>query len=254
MIHFMGLSPSTLFHLTEKKLDLKGILSETFKLKYCTETIQLKKPFEIMVPMVSFCDIKISEIVDHIDKYGSYGIGLSKTWAIRQRLNPVYYVNTKSNLSANFIEAVKEMRDNIDLKNINSEFHQFLYAVDLLRNMKCYEGVLDRKGKKDKNYRFADEREWRYVPEMTTDLKPKIKPWTLKHIYLANKNLFDDSLKNERLAFKADDIHYILVAKDSEINEIIKHIEDTKGSRYSMQAIKRLNSRIISVERIRNDF
>ena len=75
----MGLSPSTLFHLTSKT-GLKGILKDNFKLKYCLEKIDhTEMPVELAIPMVAFCDIKISEIKDHIDKYGSYGIGFDPT-------------------------------------------------------------------------------------------------------------------------------------------------------------------------------
>ena len=85
----MGLSPSTLFHFTSKS-GLKGILKDNFKLKYCLEKINHReKPVEIAIPMVSFCDIKISEIKEHIEKYGYYGIGLSKKWAFEKGLNPV---------------------------------------------------------------------------------------------------------------------------------------------------------------------
>ncbi|GJN62358.1 hypothetical protein [Elizabethkingia anophelis] len=48
----MGLSPSTLFHLTTKE-GLKGILEDNFKLKYCKEFISNDEfPIEIIVPMV----------------------------------------------------------------------------------------------------------------------------------------------------------------------------------------------------------
>ena len=99
----MSISPSTVFHFTSKK-GLEGILSDNFKLKYCVEKLNHStRPVEVAIPMVSFCDIKISEITEHIEKYGHYGIGLSKEWAVEKGLNPVVYLNSSSKFAADLI-------------------------------------------------------------------------------------------------------------------------------------------------------
>ncbi|WP_405225607.1 abortive infection system antitoxin AbiGi family protein [Dokdonia sp. Asnod1-B02] len=114
----MGLSPSTLFHFTSKT-GLKGILRDNFKIKYCLENINHnKRNLEIAIPMVSFCDIKISEITDHIEKYGSYGIGLSKEWAHEKGLNPLLYLTAKSDFSDSLISSIREFakQDSFDVE------------------------------------------------------------------------------------------------------------------------------------------
>ena len=76
-----SLHPEILFHFTSKDA-LYGILKETFKVYYSLERISGKsKPLEFGVPMVSFCDLKLSELKTHIENYGKYGIGLTKEWA-----------------------------------------------------------------------------------------------------------------------------------------------------------------------------
>lgn len=86
----MPLSSNSLIHFTKNKSTLCGILENDFKIKYCLETINAKRHQYIgAVPMVSFCDIPLSEVKDHIKKYGAYGIGLSKQWGIKNGLNPV---------------------------------------------------------------------------------------------------------------------------------------------------------------------
>lgn len=82
----MSISPSTLFHFTNKS-GLKGILKDNFKMKYCLEKLPNRKESgSIAIPMVSFCDIKISEIKEYIEKYEKYGIGLSKEWANEKKI------------------------------------------------------------------------------------------------------------------------------------------------------------------------
>lgn len=246
----MGLSPSTLFHFTSKE-GLEGILKDNFKVKYCFETIDNdEKPVEIAIPMVSFCDIKISEITDHIEKYGYYGIGLSKEWAFEKNLNPVIYMNSKSSLCSNLLLSIRKISD---VKGI--ELEDYLNLSNLIRYAKIYEGKLTRKGNTIDNYRYADEREWRYVPDMQAE-NSKYLPWLSKEQYdTAIKKLEENvKLKDERLYFNANQVLYIIVKKEDEINGIINHIRTVKGMNYTMDEVDRLTTRILSCERIINDF
>lgn len=243
----MSLSPSTLFHLTSKN-GLKGILKDNFKIKYCLEKLNHKtKPVEIAIPMVSFCDIKISEIIEHIEKYGYYGIGLSKEWAVDKGLNPVIYLNSSSEFSNNLISNMREL-----FEDTTSPLKKRISNADVLRYSKVYEGPLTRKGKTIDKYRFADEREWRYVPPIT----PNHLAWLTLPQYdtPAKKRLANDSLNEERLYFNANQILYIIVKEEKEIDEIISHIRQVKGKNYTMNEIDRLTTRILSCERIINDF
>lgn len=243
----MGLSPSTLFHFTSKN-GLKGILKDNFKLKYCFETIShVDKPIEIAIPMVSFCDIKISQIKEHIEKYGYYGIGLSKDWAMEKGLNPVIYLNSSSDFSVGIIGVIKDI-----VKNKKLTIEERMNLVNFLRYSKIYEGDLVRKGKVINKYRFADEREWRYVPQKKTNHLA----WLAKNQYdtQEKKDTQNRTLLNEKLYFNANQILYLVVKKEKEIAEIISHIRNVKGMNYTMEEIDRLTTRIISCERIMNDF
>ncbi len=83
----MALHPSILFHFTKSFDNLKAILLEAFKPSYANETIRGKKKDgsefvkEFAVPIASFCDLRVSELQEHIENYGSFGIGLTKEWA-----------------------------------------------------------------------------------------------------------------------------------------------------------------------------
>lgn len=246
----MGLSPSTLFHFTKKK-GLKGILTNNFRLNYCFEKLDhIEKQIKLAIPMVSFCDIKISEIVDHAKKYGYYGLGLSKEWALEKGLNPVIYLNRSSNFSKGLITTVRKIVEEKKVDLLPAE--NFFNIADILRYSKFYEGELNRKGKVHPKYRFADEREWRYVPKISDDLTN----WLTVKDYNdpEKKRVANDKLKNERLEFSPDQIMYIIVKDDKEIEEVVKHIKKIKGNKYSDNQITRLNTRILSFERIKGDF
>jgi hypothetical protein len=161
----MPLSANSLFHFTSTKDALYGILNQTFRLFYCKEEFTLGgKPFSVRVPMVSFCDIPLSAIKNHINSYGSYGLGLSKDWGKREKLNPVLYVEQDSLLSRSCERALNRfVLEEGKTKEVTDADR--LAVLDLLRYIKNYQGDLKRSdGAYTPDYRFSDEREWRYVP------------------------------------------------------------------------------------------
>jgi hypothetical protein len=66
---------------------IAGFLKNDFRPHYCLEDFNVIFPGEpednlsLAIPMVSFCDIPLSQSQQHLDTYGGYGIGLTKEWA-----------------------------------------------------------------------------------------------------------------------------------------------------------------------------
>lgn len=99
----MPLSSNSIVHFTRDRSKIEGILDDNFHLKYCHETVRLgSAQFDVVIPMVSFCDIPLSQIKNHILSYGEYGIGLTKRWAIKNKHNPVLYIEPESNLADSY--------------------------------------------------------------------------------------------------------------------------------------------------------
>lgn len=252
-----SLYPSTLFHFTNKDGFLT-ILRETFKVSYARESI--KSPSnerKYAVPMVSFCDIKLAEIKYFIQKgYGNYGIGLTKEWANRNGLTPVMYINRHCDIADKLNEGLKSMYLHIsklnnleESKKLTNSYHNIM---NLYRYVKNYEGELIRDGNIiDPNYRFADEREWRYVPTLDT---PGVDPFVaISNIRTKQqKKDYNEKVAHLRLRFEPEDIKYLFVEKENDISELIMHLDDTKSS-YSEEIRRRLVSRILTVEQIKND-
>lgn len=250
----MALSSNSLIHFTKSKSSLKGILENDFRVKYCLEKVKTKNlMFDFAIPMVSFCDIPLSEIKNHQKNYGCYGIGLTKNWAKMNGLNPVLYLDTHSNLAEHTLDVIYDKT----FTNSNSTLNKTKLALaDFFRYVKNYQAPLIRNKKMiDKNYRFSDEREWRYCPEKSS---LKGNPYiiddekTYKN-YIKTKNSFNNKLDNIRLSFSPDDITYIIINDDSEIIEIIQHLEKCKGKRFSLEQIRRLTTRILTTSQIKSD-
>jgi hypothetical protein len=121
--------------------------------------------------------------------------------------------------------------------------------LDMIRYMKNYQGNLTRKGKTIKNYRFSDEREWRYVPSYASDCSMLIGAKNFNAV----KQVVEEKVKPLRLEFEPNDIKYIIVSKDDEIEEFLDIMGSAKR-KYAHEDVKRLNTRIITTDQILSDF
>lgn len=244
----MPLSSNSLIHFTSDKENLKGILTENFNIFNCREQFILGgRSTSWVIPMVSFCDIPLSEIKNHISKYGNYGIGMTKDWAVKQGLNPVMYMAKTSTLSESYRTALDYI---VDLEPDADDWSDEQKVLsDVLRYIKNYEGDLVRKNEEIKNYRFSDEREWRYVPPSTEDCEFLMAAsWYDRH-----KSESDAKLSPMRLSFEPGDIKYIIIDNDAEIGEFIEHLRRAKGKNYPLHEIERLTTRLLTVEQIVSD-
>lgn len=236
----MALSSNSVIHFTKTKENLMGILEKDFQVKYCLEEIIIGgKDIPYASPIISFCDIPLSEVKNHINNYGTYGIGLTKEWAKQQRLNPVSYIEKNSFFSESLLNILASADD------IHTP-----HVLNLVSYIKNYENILIRENETHNNYRFADEKEWRYVP----DLKDEDRQVLTKETYLNDKDSFNQKLKNIKLTFTPNDIKYIIIDNESEIKEFLNFLRNIKGHKYSWDDIERLGTRIITSDQIKTDF
>ena len=247
----MPLSSNTLIHFTEKKDALKGILADNFHVKYCKESIHFGENSNLIihVPMVCFCDIPLSQIKNHIANYGHYGIGLTREWAIKNKLNPVLYVQHDSSLAISYDQLIKDILK--ASKKINDK-DVFKRTMDIARYLKNYEGKPERSGKViKKKYRFSDEREWRYVPPYSSACKVLYTHQTYTKPGIVEEAI--QSMEGYRLKFNPNDVKYIIIKNDKEIGEFIEHLRLAKGKKYSQNIIERLTTRLFTSDQIHKD-
>ena len=203
------------------------------------------------IPMVCFCDIPLSKVNKHNEMYGNYAIGLSKEWAIKNKINPVIYTYNNSALANNIFELFNKI--------FNKNDKDLLMSFDsLFQYIKPYSGTFKKGGEIFENVRFYDEREWRYVPKLFDDmsswLKKKEDKSLEESIKIINETLLETSYEKGKLKFDANDIKYIIVKKESDIHDIIQFFKNLKSKKYSMSEIEILMTKIISLEDIVHDY
>ena len=251
------ISSNTLFHFTNLK-NLIGILENEFHPKYSIETYyeKDKENYRVGIPMVCFCDIPLAQVEEHLRVYGQYGIGMTKKWAKKNRLNPVLYLESHSMLLEQLHSVL--LHNYNDLKGLIGvggqqlgSFGQDRYSLlNIFMHTKPFDGYHERGGKKE-HKKFYDEREWRYVPNIDRldgdELLLNDKKFGEEN--LRRKN---DLLKDYKLSFEPDDIEYLIVSQESERLDLINSIKRIK-SKYDDDKKLILISKIISAEQILTD-
>jgi hypothetical protein len=171
---------------------------------------------------------------------------------MRNGIAPVLYAYSQSILTSKFTVMLERIREQQSDEMVASHLTRDFY--DLLTFVKPYEGNLWRDGGVVPDVRFYNEREWRFVAQLT-DGDPY--RWGMpKQTFLdeiqrtaANRRIAEAA----RIRFVPNDVKYLIVRREEEIVPLIKKVQDIKGD-YSYDDVRLLSSRLISAEQIRSDF
>lgn len=211
--------------------------------------------------MVSFCDIRLSQLDEHTHKYGEFGFGLTKEWAERKHLHPVLYMSKSSLLFSKYNKRIRVLKnkliplwerrgclDHNEQKKFELLKSEYSDLYNLLRYMKNYKGKLIRDGEvKNENFIFADEKEWRYVPEpFLGDMWPSLN-WE-RIITPEEKNSFSSKFSEFNIGFNLDDIKYVIVPNDtylSQVIDILSEYDDFKNEQLR---------KVLTITQVKDDF
>ena len=245
----MAISTNSIIHYTGSYDILTSILREGFRVKYCLEHVDLGSGSSRAAhPMISFCDIPLSDSAQHFAAYGRYGIGLSKSWATSNGVNPVIYVDQHS-LFAICLWALITERRKSDSNLTEGQKSQILQIKSYTKN---YSGPLKRKSINKKDYRFYDEREWRLVPDAKM---LNGAPFSIgSSVYHKKKDEYNERLSALRIAFAPADVSYIIVKDTSQIPKMTNFIRSHYSSICTAAQLDILLSKICSTEQIVADY
>jgi len=256
------ISANTIFHFTNSLENVRNILTNNFSPRYCLEKLDFisqNEKIEIAIPMICFCDIPLSQISDHVNSYGEYAIGLNKDWAIANGISPVFYIYNNSRTSKMIIRLSKSSNrlDKVmQLVKKDTSIPATMEYLEFLFYCKIYKGSMWREGKLKKNITFYNEREWRYVPKLDEliEINPRLIINKEEHNDKEKRMKLNNQLSHIQVKFTPKDIKYIIISKENERIQMVNMIEQIKGNDFSHNDIRELNSKIISVEQIKEDF
>jgi len=259
---YLNISSNVLFHFTSSLDNLINILRKDFSPRYCPEYdpyestfAHLKKePPELARPMVCFCDLPLFLIKEHLNRYGPYGIGLTKEWGMKNGITPVLYVHDWSE-TLKPLERIRSLggwqQGGPDAEMESIQGNAESAANWIMSYAKAYEGPAWRNDEYLENVRFYDEREWRFTPAF---LSPGIDlPHWIQ--YTVGKDLSRANLMMEKLCtlgFLPSNIQYIILGKESEILPFIPVLADIK-SKFGPDQVSIVTTKIITAKRIQED-
>ena len=233
----MAVASKNLFHFTSQYDTLVKILEgKAFWPRYCCEYDWFTDKSKVMsIPMVCFTDIPLVQTSEHVDFYGHYGIGLTKTWASSKFVCPVWYVKQKT------LRIILNVTSNTDaLKDP--------HIIDILTFSKhATRGRCKNRSGDIKQKEFYEEREWRYVPPVVD--KKKLIVGKIGET-LGN----NEDTKSFLLSYSLGDIRYLLVDTEEDRLNLINDIDRIFSSTETQESIALLKSRILTIEQLKQDF
>jgi hypothetical protein len=239
-------SANSLFRFFDKPQYLFQALKKTalFPRYYPENVDYLKIEFkQIAYPMICFCDINIHRLGEHLDLYGKYGIAFSKTWGIGEGIQPLQYINHNSVLRKDFSSAFESA--------MKSEGDDLLsnYLLTQMYYMKPIVGTMPRNSE-DISRNFTDEKEWRYIPDVTTiDLPQVITEDSIASIGVLNETI--SNYDSCWLKFEAGNVKYIILQDSEELDELCSVLDESIED----DNIKRkLISKVIIWDEAKEDF
>jgi hypothetical protein len=176
-----------------------------------------------LILMKCFCDIPLSNINNHTNTYGKYGIGLSKEFAFRNFISPVQYFHRHSDPVLTLMSL--DFKNNYDF-DILIPYLKYMYSND------------------NKTY-YYEEREWRYISGRPVNVTSKFET----EINQIRENLNKDIQAELKIEFT--DIEYIFLANQDDVLILLNEIEKMSFSRLEKNI---LISKIVTITQIENDF
>lgn len=261
----MQLSSDCLYHFTNNVDSVKAILSDKFKGSYCKEVLNYNNELvKLFIPMISFCDIPLKSYSNLGAIYGKFGIGMSKQWAVANKLNPVLYIDKNSLLLETYIKAFYGSLTTVGIssqiltknpnaqgaaivKNLTNSIEFIVYALFYTKH---YDDNLERL--ENKNYRFYDEREWRYIPEFqcaVCELKKTEEEYNAWRQQSVTKPLLEEVILNFTLA----DVEYIMVETRENAKDLIQFINELPEERLGDIAKEIIYTRIICYDDVQKN-
>lgn len=257
-------SANSLFHfVSSAEYVISSLKRRALCPRCCTEDVRYlnirngEKQFdEVAVLQKCFCDITLQNVLKefpvvstennehltkeqkdlipgkstHLELYGRFALGFSKSWGEKNNLQPIQYIVEGSGRADEFSRAIEAAIKENDLSDsiADSIINRICFTKPVRGRMKrrtAASGIFEFEIFKN----FHDEHEWRYVPLNQQGIDNLIAKTALLDM-AGLLNEMSDTIENERfqniwLHFHYDDIRYIIVPDNEGRLEIINAIQ-----------------------------
>ncbi len=248
----MNFSSNTLFHYTDTMEKLQTILQNGLYTSYSKEMIFANGVVkEFAVPIISFCDIPLSNVSEHVEKYGRYAIGVSKDFAELHCFSKVFYLERYSDVAEGIFGIHDYVVENFVEKIEEEGFWKLNDGVlRMLQIIKNNVGPLIRKTGTMADYEFFKEMEWRYTPMVAPEYVQVYADFDeLNKIHPTKPHL-----PKIALPLFLSDINWIIVPTSAEVAALITAIKTCKNLHPNDGDFEILMTKILSMEQIKTDF
>lgn len=209
-----------IIHFTPCFDKFKSIIeSKSLHLHYCKEDFCIgdKTISRAVHPMVSFSEYDISTIDNENITYGRFGVAFSREWVGKYKIHQVLYIERDSILANSLAYLLIARRKNAT-KQLSSKVKLSIMTI------KCF--TKNSRGYNSHwaihDFDFKSENEWRYVPTKEQIDGNLISQDRRK--FKGNENSYNEKLVNYPMRFSANDIEFLFVKTQEQIDEILKLI------------------------------
>lgn len=251
---------SSVFHFTKRYDVLKLILGQ----KRLRSSLNLEaardlytSQYYIAIPMICFCDIPLKYVAEeHVKRYGKYGVGFTKEWAIKNQIQPILYrpngsvvnkvttgLEERQKSIAKVVQTLKSMDNSVVRSSIEALTKDATQITKLTKQIgtvsKAYSDVRE-------NYL---DREWRYIdssydPIFVNDETERTS---------LNNEYQDLKLDSMYLNFTLNDIEHIIVPSNKEVTRLLSIINELTGESEEELTKFKLAQKVIDINTVLND-
>ncbi|WP_051686473.1 abortive infection system antitoxin AbiGi family protein [Vibrio pacinii] len=231
------------------------IIQVGFWPRYCLEDFRWYNPQleNVAYPMVCFCDIPLTRIIEHTSFYGRFGIGMKREWAIQSGLNPVMYLTEQSPLKGKVLNLARLSQPGepkfVDESAKATHIDSLLNLISMIKPLDGYMEIGSPPYLTAKD--FYLENEWRFVPRLSEGriCIPSQKFRSERDEY--NSYTYENCL----LKFTLDDIEYIFVEDDRAIQSILDFLNSMAASgKYLPSQMDVLKTKLFTLSKLSRDF
>lgn len=237
------LSSNCLFHFTKSLDNIKNILTKGFYPRACKEDYSFlftevpKEEAYYRWGMVCFCDMPKNLQRRHRERYGDYGIALSKEWGISKGICPLMYIPLETNGIRTLEQLASQIKGLFSL-SVKARDGCLMEEKTKEELIGCTEEILGNfiqfmgywKLYEEGGVRYYDEREWRYLCPWTTQKQIQNQDSNV----LNGKDVDDekkikrlnDALKRQPLCFSMEDIDMIIVPTKDDYSSLVDFLRN----------------------------